>query len=34
MVKNCANVTDIGFAKAIRRRAEHDLIVALIDGWR
>jgi len=37
MVKNCANVMDVGFTQAIRRRhAEHDRIAALIDGrrWR
>jgi hypothetical protein len=32
MVKNCANVMDVGFTQAIRRRhAEHDRIAALID---
>jgi len=32
MVKNCANVTDVGFAQAIRRRhAEPDRIRA--DRW-
>ena len=35
MVKNCANVMDVGFTQAIRRRhAEHDRIAALIESRR
>jgi hypothetical protein len=35
MVKNCANVMDVGFTRAIRHRhAEHDRIAALIDSRR